>query len=108
MLSGNDEITIRLNSDVATSTNLVVCFISNIKYSHTIFIRYGNARLRLEFVYQIKISCSCFIVCIARLTVSFAAVMTRPGKSVHCSSNPEFSFLNIPQKCVNDCLDGLT
>ena len=28
---------------------------------HPIFIWYTNARLRLEFVYQIKIGCSCFI-----------------------------------------------
>ena len=36
-------------------------FISQIKHSHPIFIRYTNARLRLEFVYQTKIGCSCFI-----------------------------------------------
>jgi hypothetical protein len=35
-------------------------FLSTLKHSHPIFIWYTNSRLRLEFVYQIKIGCSCF------------------------------------------------
>jgi hypothetical protein len=35
-------------------------FLSTLKHSHPSFIWYTNSCLRLEFVYQIKIGCSCF------------------------------------------------
>ena len=38
----------------------VGCFLSTLKHSHPVFIWYTNSRFRLEFVYQMKIGCSCF------------------------------------------------
>jgi hypothetical protein len=35
-------------------------FLSTLKHSYPIFIWYTNSRLRLEFVFQITIGCSCF------------------------------------------------
>jgi hypothetical protein len=35
-------------------------FLITLKHSHPIFIWYTNSRLRLVFVYEIKIGCSCF------------------------------------------------
>ena len=28
------------------------------------------------------------------------SICCRPGKSVQCSSDPEFAFSNVPQKCI--------
>jgi hypothetical protein len=36
-------------------------FMSTINHSHLIFIWYTNSRLRLGFLYEMKIGCSCFI-----------------------------------------------